>query len=329
MQTLEKFISLGRTLSVFGSDAPTGEVLRRAVADNNWFTERDVIAAVRAIAQDMLTPQNLEQWLTRYPTRPTSSPRDVLVFMAGNIPAVGFADLLCVLAAGHRALVKYSSRDKALMEYIVQLLNKDFEICEYDSERDTPEALLAMGSDSTARILEERFGCIPRLVRSSRTSVAVLTGDESTADLDGLCRDIADYDGRGCRSVSHLLIPSTYDFAPLIEALRRMRVSDKWLGIYRHTRALAQMSGTEVIDCGTALLVAGDQPSMSISELHYTTYHDVAQLAEWVNTHDATLQCIVASDFVHPRRVPFGQAQHPALWDYPDGTDTMEWLLSL
>ncbi|MBP3425803.1 MAG: aldehyde dehydrogenase [Rikenellaceae bacterium] len=328
MQTLEKFISLGHTLAQFGTDEPSQRVLQRAVAENEWFTRRDVITAVRAIAQDMLTPQNLERWLALYPTRPVAVPRQVLVFMAGNIPAVGFADLLCVLAAGHRALVKYSSRDRALMEYIVQLLNEDFDIREYVPESHKPELLLAMGSDSTARILEERFGGIPRLVRSTRTSVAVLDGRESESELTALCCDVGSFDGRGCRSVSHLLVPEEYDFKPLIEVLSRMEVSDKWRAIYTHNRAMAVMMGAEFMDCGVVTLSAGDQPSMSISELRYTTYGSATELADWIAERDSTIQCIVSHSFEHPRSVPFGRAQHPSLTDYPDGMDTMSWLLS-
>ncbi|MBR5454790.1 MAG: aldehyde dehydrogenase [Rikenellaceae bacterium] len=329
MQKLEKFIPLQKALADFGGDEASRAVVERAVAENSWFTSRDITASLRAIAADMLSPHALEQWLARYPELPVASPRSVLVFMAGNIPAVGFADLLCVLAAGHRAVVKYSSRDTALMEYVVSLLTEEFDIKVYDPATDTPDALLAMGSDSTAAMLQQQFGAIPRLIRASRTSVAVLMGEESDAQLAALCEDICRYDGRGCRSVSRLLVPSGYDFTPLKRALTQVEVSVKWRAVYTHNRALALMSGAEVVDVGVALLQPSDEAPMNIATLHYTEYSDPAQVVEWIAERDSEIQCIVAASFDHPRCVPFGMAQHPSLTDYPDGIDTMAWLSTL
>ena len=329
MQKLEKFIPLQKALADFGGDEVSRAVVERAVAENSWFTPRDVIASLRAISADMLSPHALEQWLVRYPGLPVASPRSVLVFMAGNIPAVGFADLLCVLAAGHRAVVKYSSRDTALMEYVVSLLTEEFDIKTYDPATDSPDALLAMGSDSTAAMLQQQFGAIPRLIRASRTSVAVLTREESDAQLAALCEDICRYDGRGCRSVSRLLVPSGYDFTPLKRALTQVEVSAKWRAVYTHNRALALMSGAEVVDAGVALLQPSDEAPMNIATLHYTEYSNHAQAVEWIAERDSEIQCIVAASFDHPRCVPFGMAQHPSLTDYPDGIDTMAWLSTL
>ena len=329
MQKLEKFIPLQKALSDFGGDEASRAVVERAVAENSWFTPRDVTASLRAISADMLSPHALEQWLARYPELPVASPRSVLVFMAGNIPAVGFADLLCVLAAGHRAVVKYSSRDTALMEYVVSLLKEEFDIKTYDSATDSPDALLAMGSDSTAAMLQQQFGAIPRLIRASRTSVAVLTGEESDAQLAALCDDICRYDGRGCRSVSRLLVPASYDFAPLKRALAQVEVSAKWRAVYTHNRALALMSGVEVVDAGEALLQPSNEAPMNIATLHYAEYSNPAQAVEWIAERDSEIQCIVANSFEHPRCVPFGMAQHPSLTDYPDGIDTMAWLSTL
>ena len=329
MQMLEKFIQLQKALSDFGNDDTSRAVVERAVADNSWFTPRDVTSSLRAIAADMLSPRALEQWLARYPQLPVASPRSVLVFMAGNIPAVGFADLLCVLAAGHRAIVKYSSRDTALMEYVVSLLSEEFDIKVYDPATDSPDALLAMGSDSTAAMLQQQFGSIPRLIRASRTSVALLMGEESDDQLAALCDDICRYDGRGCRSVSRLLVPSGYDFTRLKNALSQVEVSAKWRAVYTHNRALALMGGVEVVDAGVALLHPSDEAPMNIATLHYTEYSDPTQAYEWIAERDSEIQCIVANSFEHPRCVPFGMAQHPSLTDYPDGIDTMSWLSTL
>ena len=327
MQMVEILAALGRKLADFGRNESSAQIISRAVGDNEWFTASDVVEAVRAIASDMLLPEHLESWLAHYPALPASPPRNVLVFMAGNIPAVGFADLLCVVTSGHRALVKYSSRDRAIMEYIVELLSDHFAIKEYDCKVDKPDALLAMGSDSTAAMLAREYGDIPRLVRASRSSVAILRGDETTEQLSGLCADVCRYNGRGCRSVSQLLVPEGYDFAQLCSALSKAEVSDKWNSVLRHSRALARMSGVEFIDAERALIINSDEQPMNIATLHYTSYASDQELVDWINARDGVIQCIVANGFNHSRCVPFGESQHPTLVDYPDGIDTMSFLL--
>ena len=112
MMPVETFCRLGRALEAL---RPDDEAVRQAAAENPWFTPETVCRAARALAQEMLTRDRLEKWMALYPALPVPVPRRVRIVMAGNIPMVGFFDLLCVLMAGHRAEVKYSGKDSVMM----------------------------------------------------------------------------------------------------------------------------------------------------------------------------------------------------------------------
>ena len=326
MTTAEKIAKIGMRLATFGDDAQSQAVVQRAVELNSWFTEQSVINSVRAIATDMLQPELLNEWLSHYPI-PVAQPRRVLVIMAGNIPAVGFADLLCVVASGHTALVKYSSKDTPTMQYVVSLFAEYFDVREYDG-CEPIDALLAMGSDATAAVLREKYVGVPMLIRASRNSLAVLSGDESASDLQGLCQDITAYDGRGCRSVSLVFVPCGYNFDGLLSALAECEVSKKWMQVYKHTKALCRMSGGSFIDATNTIVARSDEFPMNIATIHYVEYASQAEIDEWLNAHNDKVQCVVGR-VSHSRAVAFGRAQHPTLWDYPDGIDTMQFLNSI
>ena len=188
MTATEAFARLGRRLAgVAEGDAAVVEACRA----NGWFRPAEVCRALHAIADDMLDSGRLAEWLAEYPSLPVSEPRNVLVIMAGNIPAVGFSDLLCVCMSGHRCIVKPSSKDRATMDFIISALHDiapSVVVEYYDSQR--IDAVIATGSDNANRYFRARYGDIPSLLRGSRSSVAVLTGDESPEELRGLSEDI-------------------------------------------------------------------------------------------------------------------------------------------
>ncbi len=321
--------------------------------------------AARNIARDMLSREALTAWLGRYPGLPVAAARNVLVIMAGNIPFVGMHDLVCVLAAGHRAIVKPSSRDRENMEWVVdQLLDIDPKLqlstLPPSAKLSTKvDAVIAMGSDATIAAIAASHPGIPTLLRGNRSSLAVLTGRETRAELEGLADDVLMYSGLGCRSVSLLWVPRGYDFGPLGEVLRRREATlpDIWRGSLRQTRALMRMTATPHLDTGAALLIENrDFPSQP-GVLNYTFYDDPAEVAEWIAEHDDEIQCVATTNFqlylrrlYPPRRFAatcgpqsvklstfnfqlratrLGSTQRPGLDDYPDGRDTMQFLTTI
>ena len=320
---IETFSALGARLLCFGDDDATRAVIDSACRANGWFTPADIRRAVRAIACDMLQREKLEAWLADYPALPVAEPRRVLVVMAGNIPLVGFFDMLCVLAAGHRCLVKPSAKDTVLMEYVIGLLrgiDPQVPVEFYDGST-SPDAVIATGSDNANRYFRAQYAGIPALLRGNRQSVAVLGGRETPAQLTALADDIWAYSGLGCRSVSLLFLPEGYDLQ-----LRMPEVNVKYRNSYRQQKALLTMGGQPFRDLGAAVAVEERAFPAALSRINYSFYKSPAEVGAWLAEHDAGLQCVVSECIACRRRVDFGHAQSPGLTDYPDDRDVIEFL---
>lgn len=318
---------LGERLKSFGADDATQNIVSQAIGQNSWFTGSDILAAVEAIRTQMLDAGKLRQWLAPYPE--PDVPRTVGVIMAGNIPLVGFFDMLCVVVSGHRCLYKPSSKDSVLIDYFVATL-KDIapEIAIERYEDQTLDAVIATGSDNTNRYFRSKYGDIPSILRGSRASVAVLDGTESREQLAGLAGDIFSYNGLGCRNISHLFIPEGYDFGALIEAAASTAVNPKYLNNYKQNIALLRMQGSEYTNGGFFVLRAGTDFPTAISEITYQHYTELSEVEQWLCAHDSQIQC-VEGNVSHPRGVGFGQAQSPTLTDYPDAIDVLGFLANI
>lgn len=274
----------------------------------------------------MLSRDKLEAWLGDYPAVPVAAPRRVLVVMAGNIPLVGFFDLLCTVVSGHRCLLKPSAKDTVLMEYVVGLL-RDIDPSvpvEFYDGTSPVDAVIATGSDNANRYFRTRYAGIPSLLRGSRQSAAVLSGDETPEQLAGLADDIWAYSGLGCRSVSLLFLPEGYELT-----LQMPDVNNKYKNNYRQTRALLAMQGRPFRDLGAAVAVEQRDFPAALSQIAYTRYKSLNEVAEWLAMHDDELQCVVTECLPYSRRAAFGCAQSPALADYPDDRDVIAWLAAL
>lgn len=322
---IELFSELGRRLCGFGGDDLTREVLTRACETNGWFTSAEIRRAVAAITDKMLVSERLKTWLAHYPV-PVPTPRNVLVVMAGNIPLVGFFDLLCVVAGGHCCLVKPSAKDRVLMEYIVGLLHEidpQAPVVLYDPAVPV-DAVIATGGDNANRYFRARYAGIPSLLRGNRQSVAVLSGHETEEQLAGLADDIWAYSGLGCRSVSLLFLPRGYK--PI---LKMPPVNAKYINNYKQTKALLTMTGLPYVDFGCAVATEQREQPAALSQIAYSYYDTLREVETWLSQHDCRLQCVVSQCVHHSRRTDFGGAQSPALTDYPDDRDVMDFLVSL
>ena len=310
--------------------ADVAGLARAARADNPWFTEEGVRLALEAVAERMLAPEELDAWLAHYPQPADFRSKNVGIVMAGNIPLVGFFDLFCVCAAGHKAFVKLSSKDRVLMLFAVEALKKEGADIEPLTDNSTIDAVIATGSDNTNRYFRERYGAIPHLLRGSRTSVAVLTGRESGAELHGLSHDVFDHFGMGCRSVAKLFVPENYNFSMLFNTLKDRNITHSgYRNAHRHQKALLKMRGADFLDGGFFTLRESAGFSEALPDLVYTKYKTLDEVKEWIVLNDNALQCVVTTAFAPSRAVAFGQAQRPGLWDYPDGKDVMDFLRTI
>ncbi|WP_418991366.1 acyl-CoA reductase [Alistipes sp.] len=322
---IDLFSALGKRLSTFGADDPTRRVIAEACRANDWFRPEDIRRAVEAIAGTMLRRDLLEAWLAPHPV-PVAAARRVLVVMAGNIPLVGFFDLVCVLASGHRCVVKPSAKDTVLIEYIVEQLREiepEIPVAFYDGIEPV-DAVIATGSDNANRYFRARYAGLPALLRGSRQSVAVLSGKETAGQLAGLFDDIWAYSGLGCRNVSLVFLPAGCDLALTMPA-----VNDKYRNNYLQTRALLAMTGQPFRDLGAAVVVEERAFPDALSKICMTYYNALEEVGTWLAEHDDQLQCVVSECVCHSRRVGFGRSQSPALTDYPDDRDVLAFLARL
>lgn len=314
-------MELGARLRGFGGDDTSREVMERAMAQNPWFTERDILRAVDAIRLEMLDRDKLSAWLACY--TPTSKPQRVAIIMAGNIPLVGFFDLLCVLCSGHKAYVKPSSKDRVMMEYVIDLLrdiNPNVEIYAYDKDTKYDMAI-ATGGDEANAYFRIHFEGTRHLLRGSRHSVAVLDGEESAEELQGLVEDITSYSGLGCRSVSMLFLPEGYG----LRLAKSEAQNPKLRNNVAQRRALYTLQRRAYSDYGAFLAVEGAAFPNSLAEVTVCRYSNVEGVRSWIAEHREELQCVVSHLDIEGC-VPFGRAQYPQLSDYADGVDTMQFL---
>ncbi|HIY68391.1 MAG TPA: aldehyde dehydrogenase [Candidatus Alistipes intestinigallinarum] len=321
------FSELGERLGSFGEDAASRAVVEAAHAANGWFLPDEIVRSVRTLADGMLRRDRLEAWVAAYPwlQQPHAS-RNVLVVMAGNIPLVGFFDLLCVLVGGHRCLVKPSAKDRVLMEYVVEQLraiDPSVAVAFYE-EGMAVDAVIATGSDNANRYFRSHYAGILSLLRGSRQSVAVLSGSETPEQWAALSDDIWAYSGLGCRNVSLLFLPKGVE-----PTLEMPRVNGKYRNNYIQQKALLEMQGTPFVDLGAAVLVEQRAFPNALSRIACTHYDSLEEVAAWLADHDDELQCVVTECLPHSRRAAFGQAQSPSLTDYPDDRDVIAWLATL
>ena len=317
--TIEIFTELGVRLQSIPQS-----IIAAAEEQNEWFCQ--IPTAIDAICSQMLSCEKLCSWLALYPTV-QHAPKRIGIIMAGNIPAVGFADLLYVIASGNIPVVKYSSKDRVLMEYIVgQLLEIESALTiEQMGSNSQIDALIATGSDTAALHFRTLYGEISTLIRGSRHSIAVLTGSESSSEIDGLQRDIFTYSGLGCRNVSLVFAPKGFDLQITVPPMPQGYNNN-----YRHTRALMTMQGVEFKDLGGAIAIEGEAKfPRHISSINIYRYSSLADVEAWIAENNDRLQCVVSSVEQLPRRVDFGMAQYPGLNDYADDVDVMKFLLTL
>lgn len=324
------FTELGRRLGNFGGDRDSQLAICNAVTANPWFSEDDIKASVAAIRSRMLDAGILERWLSEY-SASSGKTGKVAVIMAGNIPLVGFFDMMCVLIRGHECHIKPSSKDGVMISYIADLL-KDMEpglpLHEYSDDVEY-DGVIATGSDNSNLYFRSRFADVPALLRGSRYSAAVIRGDETPAELRGLSRDVFMYNGLGCRSVSLVFIPEGYDIELLGRSIAPDMVNGKYHNAYLQRKAMLTLRGVGFDDHGEFVTVPSDEFPHEMGQLNYVRYGRTGEITEWVARNGEKIQCVVSRGGEFLRGAKFGEAQMPFPWDYPDGADVIGFLDSI
>ncbi len=305
---------------------------------NRWFTEESVLRSFAGI-QSFLEKDKLEKWIGNYSlTEVLDNPKRIGVIMAGNIPMVGFHDLLCVFISGNHFVGKLSSDDNILIPALVKkMLNFTEEVAEVisfgEQLKGNVDAVIATGSNNSARYFEYYFGKYPNVIRKNRNAVAVLTGQETAEELDNLGQDIFAYHGLGCRNVSKLYLPKGYNIDLFYEGIYKYKnviEHNKYNNNYSYNRTVFLMQTAKFYDNNFLLLKEDDSLNSPIGTVNFEIYSDVEAVKEHLLAEDENIQCVVSKiDVIHPRRVVLGEAQNPNLEDYADGVDTIQFLMNL
>lgn len=337
-QRLNAFIRLGELLR--SPDEQLLQLINEAHRHNAWFTPENTKRAVLSVGE-MLNRHDLESWFNKFEIRnnpQNSQPKKIGLVLAGNIPLVGFHDILCVLAAGQIALIKLSSQDQKIIPHILKKLPEIepgfFSHLQFVERLESFDAVIATGSTNTSRYFEYYFGKVPNIIRKNRNSVAVLTGKESAADLAALGHDIFDYYGLGCRNVSKIFIPDGFNFNTFFEGIEQFNsVGDhhKYHNNYDYNKSILLLNRVKHFDNGFLLVKKDAGLASSLAVLHYEEYTTLHTVEEILKRNSSQIQCVVSGEDINTtnQKVNFGKSQSPRLWDYADGIDTMIFLATL
>lgn len=342
------FVELGKFLSQFSENNtlrnPTVlhnetffdafvDLIHLSQSHNGWYTPENVYFSIRSWSE-ALTDENLNQWLSSY-TISIQEPKNVALILAGNIPLVGFHDFLSVLITGNNVLVKTSSNDQHLLPFLAKyIIAVQPELAEnitfVEGKLENFDAVIATGSNNTARYFEYYFKDKPSIIRKSRNSVAVLTGNETKQQLTALGEDIFRYFGLGCRNVSKLFVPKGYVFDSFFEAIFEYQDVihyEKYANNYDYNKAVFLMSNFKLLDNGFLTIKEDQSHASPISSVFYEFYEDINDLKSRLQSENDQIQCIVSDNLI-ANSIDFGQTQNPRLWDYADNVDTISFLLT-
>lgn len=301
--------------------------INRTYYENNWLTEDSYWLAINNW-KSILNAENIQHFCNSYIY--ASSPKKIGIIMAGNIPMVGFHDLMCTLLSGHIAVVKPSSDDKYVMLYIIQFLkenglNEHINIVE---RLDSIDAIIATGSNNSFRYFQHYFKHIPNLLRKNRKSIAILKGDESEADLNNLAHDVFQHYGLGCRNVSFLYLPEGMDITKILDhfmTYKELANHNKYANNYTYHRAILLMNGEQHLDTGFVLPKERLDINAPLACIHYAFYKNNEQVASFIQKNKEEIQCIVGNYSLEDI-IPFGKAQNPEIQDFADNIDTLKFL---
>ena len=307
------------------------ECRERAYRENPWFIPDFIDVSLQKISEKFLIATSLTEWANSYSVKgEIKHPKNIGLVMAGNIPLVGFHDLLCCFMSGHKTTVKPSSKDSILIKHLVAMMiewdTSVSELIQFAENLKGCDAYIATGSNNSSRYFEYYFGEYPNIIRKNRTSIAILDGTESSKELEALADDVQFYFGLGCRNVTKIWVPENYDFIPLLKALSKYEFFmdfHKYKHNFDYHLAILIMANKYYMNNDSVILTENIAIFSPVSQVHYEKYSDKKIVLESLKNNQE-IQCMVGHDLVS-----FGMAQSPNLNDYADGIDTMAFLTSL
>ncbi len=312
--------------------------VQKSCVDNGYFTENNIRYALNSIA-DIIQGKEMSKWLSYYELddKPENISKKIGVVMAGNIPLVGFHDFLCVIVSGNQFLGKLSKQDRFLLPALADILMEidrsyKAQISFTVDKIQGFDAVIATGSNNTARYFDYYFGKYPNIIRKNRNSIAILNGEETKEELTLLVDDMFLYFGLGCRNISKLFVPIGYDFKELIQASQKSSDyinHNNFRNNYDYYKTIFLMNNLPFYDCGFYLIQESPLLHNPVAVFNFEYYSSMNKIIDFINENSGNLQCIVGNRPEIAGVVKFGEAQKPGLMDYADNIDTLKFLLSL
>jgi len=335
LEALGKFINsfLNKSSEEYSEkEKELSKALEKAQISNPWFTQENLRFALKEWGNN-LKKDKIEAWLSAY--KINSTPKKVGLILAGNIPLVGFHDILCTVLSGHIPLIKMSSKDKELLPVLMKFWNEfSGNVLEYEwvDKLENFDAVIATGSNNTARYLEYYFKDYLNIIRKNRTSIALLTGGETDEELQLLAQDIFRYFGLGCRNVTRLFLPSDFDLERLFKNFVQHQDivnHHKYANNYEYNRAIYLLNQEKFWDNHFVILKENDDLFSPLGVINFSRYQDIQEVKNFISLHREDIQCIVAKELEGENVVNFGETQSPELSTYADNVDTMAFLSAL
>jgi len=308
------------------------QVKLKAERLNKWFTQDFLNFAIKSISENFLNKKKIETWLSKYDISSIHKEQTVGLILAGNLPLVGFQDILTCFILGINLKVKMSSKDETLTKYVLNKLRQIDENwkCEVVERLSGFDKVIATGSNNTNRYFEYYFKDVPSLLRTNRNSIAILTGKETKEELEYLADDIFMFFGQGCRNISKLFIPKNYDIVklfPHFDKYKHLHFHKLYMDNYDYTRTLFLMNGTQHYANEFIMLKEDENLQSRLATLNYSFYSDELEIINFLKENEKDIQCIISNESKSWTSFKFGDAQKPELWDYADDIDTVEFLL--
>lgn len=335
-QRIQSLVQLGYYLDNV-DEALHSSIVQHAEQANPWFTPVNIQKAIDAIRNEFLQPSALNYLAQNYCLDDNISVKKVGIICAGNIPLVGWHDIMCTYLCGHQSIIKYSEKDAILIPYLLKELHRIdphsawyFQTAEKLVDYD---AIIATGSDSTAIHFQHYFSHVPHIIRKNRNSVAILRGDENIDELRALSTDIFNYFGLGCRNVTKIFVPKGYNFSTflsILDAYEPYKMSSKYQSNYEYNLAVLLLNQKEFYQGNSILLVHSEKIGAAVATLNYEYYDHIDTLGAHLQKDVQKIQCVVSKEKIAGFEIiPFGQSQCPTINTYADGVDTINFLLGL
>ena len=302
----------------------------KAESNNAWFYRKMIRLSMESWAKN-LSEDNIDKLMSKYDV-PSSINKNVLIICAGNLPLVGFHDIVCCILLNINTQVKLSKNDNVLIPAILKILylfdselQDRIKIC--NEKPDNYNYVIATGSNNSNRYFEYYFGKFPHIFRRNRTSIAVVHSEISDDQLKSLSHDMLQYYGLGCRSVTKLYLPEKFSLDRIYNSVfnyKDLINHNKYMNNYDYNRSIFLLGKKLFFDNGFLILKEDKSLFSPISVVNFEYYSSMETLEKELNVLSNEIQCMVGEG-----GITFGTAQKPELWDYADGVDTIDFLTKI